>query len=268
METRARIPSFITDRTQSIVLGTLFAILAVVLVVVYVKNYRHNVNAKGDVVPVLVATHTIAAGTPASSIAGSVQLEHVLAANRASQAVAGLNQVSGRFVSENIYPGDQITLTRFRPLADQGLKGSISGKLRILEVTGDPDQLLSGTLQAGDHVDVLASIQVPGTSGDVPVTRVVLRDLKVLTTPTKEKTGALSSSKGTTSVQLELTDAQAQKLYYVVNNAVNWTFVLRPRAGVAQNSGATVDWAGTLLTGGLGPLEQRVIAQAKASGNR
>jgi Flp pilus assembly protein CpaB len=267
METRARIPSFITDRTQSIVLGTLFAILAVVLVVVYVKHYKSNVKSRGDVVPVLVATHTIAAGTPASSIAGSVQLEHILLGNRASGAVAALGDVRGKFVSENIYRGDQITLTRFRPLADQGITGQIAGKLRILQVTGDASQLLSGTLQAGDHVDVLASVQLPGTSGNVPVTRAVLRNLKVLTTPASKKGGAFSSSKGNISVLLRLTDAQAQKLYYIVNNA-DWTFVLRPRGGVASNSSSSVDWAGTLLSGGLGPVAQGVLSQAKASGNR
>jgi len=219
---------------------------------------------KGDVVPVLVATHNISAGTPASSIAGSVQLEHIVAGNRAAGAVSALPQVTGKFVSQNIYQGDQITFRRFQPLAAQGVKGSIAGKLRILEISGDPSQLLSGTVEAGDRVDVLASIQVPGASSNVPATRIVLRNIKVLTTPQAKKTGAFSSGKGNTTVLLQLTDEQAQKLFYIVNNA-DWTFVLRPRAAVASDSGASVDWANTLLSSGLGPAQQQVIAQAKAS---
>jgi Flp pilus assembly protein CpaB len=248
METRARIPTAISDRKQSIALGTVFAILAVVLVVVYVKNYRHDVNAKGDVVPVLVATGTIPAGTPASGIAGRVQLEHIIRGDLASGAVASLGGVKGMFASENIYPGDQITLRRFRPLAALGLKGAIGGRLRIVEITGDPNQVLSGTLQAGDHVDVVASIDDPVHNG-LKYTHIVLRNIKVLTTPEQKKQGAFSSSKGNTAVQLQLTDKQAQQLYWLTNNAF-WTFVIRPRKSVARNSKPSIDsWKTILATG-------------------
>lgn len=250
METRApRIPGFLSDRMRSVAIGTAFAVLAVILVVVYVKNYRNDVNAKGDVVPVLIATKAIPAATPGSEIAGSVAVRKVLRTDLAAGAVANLSAVRGSFVTQPIYRGDQLTMNRFQPLEKQGIKGQIEGRLRIIQASGSDSQLLTGVLKAGDHVDVVASFKL--SNSDTPLSRIILRNLTALTTPTRPSSGGLVTNSGNASVLLRMTDAQAEKFFYVEQNW-GWSFLLRPRVAVAKDGSSALQSAASLAKGPRG----------------
>src|SRR5918996_1120547 len=92
---------------------------------------------------------------------------------------------------------------------EHGVRAQISGNMRALEVPGDQHQLLAGTLAAGDHIDVVASLKYKladvspqtaqsGNRGDVErvASRVVLRDLLVLRAPIQPDVGSRVTSRG------------------------------------------------------------------------
>ena len=100
---------------------------------------------------------------------------------------------------EPLYKGEQVSQLRFRSQAERGVRAQLTGNLRAFQVPGTEHQLLAGTLQEGDRVDVVATINykfvnfgsVPqGTSNEeLTASRVVLRDLLVLRPPKQESTG-------------------------------------------------------------------------------
>src|SRR5262249_60942997 len=103
------------------------------------------------------------------------------------------------------------------------------------------NQLLAGTLQAGDHVDILADVKYKASAAiykdltgggapagtivdrDMVVTRIVLRDVKILQVSAG---GGGKVPIGSTApgnwVMLDLTDTQTQKMLWIQQNASWW----------------------------------------------
>ena len=72
-------------------------------------------------------------------------------------------------VAQALYAGDQVTVKRFSDLHAEGIRGELKGTMRAVQVPGDANQLLAGTLQAGDHVDLVANLKNdPAFSGRRP----------------------------------------------------------------------------------------------------
>jgi Flp pilus assembly protein CpaB len=121
--------------------------------------------------------------------------------------------------------------------------------------------VLAGTLQDGDHVDVVGSWNVP-ESDTRHYSRVVLRDLVVLEAPeTADTTEKLTDpNSGGYSVMLMLTDAQAQKLWWLAKNG-EWTLQLRP-TNDAADSPESAESAGSILMDGVNVTRLRTVAAA------
>jgi len=127
-----------------------------------------------------------------------------------------------------------VTLRRFTNVAAEGIRAQLKGTLRAVQVAGDPSQLLAGTLQAGDRVDVVANVRVNANS-TVAATRIVLRDLNVLSGPSDSAVAKVSSPGGSSSVILAVSDTQVQRLFFVMKNA-DWTLELRPVVDAADSA--------------------------------
>jgi Flp pilus assembly protein CpaB len=173
-----------------------------------------------------------------------MKLVHVPIGTVVPTAVARPTDLAGRVAVAPVYRGEQITLRRFAGLQQQGIVGDLSGRLRALQIAGDADQVLAGTLRNGDHVDVVASLKTP--TGQQPYGRTVLRNALVLRAPSGSSSqgGAASSYSAT----LRVTDAQAQTLFFVIKNG-DWSFVLRPMVH-ATNGSDLVDSVQSVLRGG------------------
>jgi Flp pilus assembly protein CpaB len=124
-----------------------------------------------------------------------------------------------------IYANEQITPRRFGASGAQGMRSVLRGDLRAITVGGDARQLLAGTLRAGDHVDVVVNDK---TNSQNPRTRVAVSNLVVLTPPGAEGTSGQATD-GSVQATLQLTDKQAQVLWWVVKNG-DWSLLLRPAA--------------------------------------
>lgn len=236
-----------TYRTRNIVIAIGLALVAMMLTLLYVTNYRRSVQHGAASVQVYVASQDIPAGTTGADIVKQHEL-HALSVPRSDVvpgAISSPQQIDNLVVTEPVYSGEQVTLRRFATHSQQGVRAQLHGPMRAIQIAGNPNQLLAGTLQAGDHVDLVASVHYPDPSSSATTSRVVLSDLLVLVAPTaptaaSKLASAPSSTSATDSVMLQITEAQIHKLFYVVSNDV-WSLDLRPVADATDTAPSNDD---------------------------
>jgi pilus assembly protein CpaB len=240
-----------TYRIRNVVLAVALAALAAMLTSFYVANYKRSVQAAEEGVTVYVASQDIAAGTPGAQVISGSLLEEreVEKRNVIPGAIASPDQIRELVAVQPVYAGEQVSTRRFATQAERGVRAQLTGNQRAVQLAGDPNQVLAGTLKAGDRVDVVGTWLLP-ESGQRHVSRVVLRDLLVL------KVGAgsdveskLAADGGSHSVQLALTDSQASKLFWVSQNG-KWTLQLRPPTD-AEDSAEAIETDQSLAFDGL-----------------
>jgi Flp pilus assembly protein CpaB len=222
-----------TYRVRNIVLAVALAAMAALLVTFYVANYKKTVQQGEANVTVYVATKKIEAGTSGGeALRGSfLRSEKVARRSVVPGAISNPAQVEDLVVTEAVYPGEQVTVSRFRPVQQRGVRAQLAGNQRAFQLAGDGNQLLAGTLKAGDRVDFVGNFKVKQLREDkeeIAVTRIVMRDILVLSAPN----GAAAASKlnaggGGHAVQVAVTDAQVRKLFYMIQNG-SWHLALRP----------------------------------------
>jgi Flp pilus assembly protein CpaB len=238
-----------TYRIRNILIAVGLALVAMMLTLFYVTNYKRSVQHSTTGVTVYVAARDLTAGTPGSDIVKQKDLrtETVQQRDVVPGAISSPGQVSGLVLAAPVYAGEQVTLRRFSDVLAQGIRGQLKGTLRAVQVAGDPNQLLAGTLTAGDHVDLVANLRLESNT-TTTATRIVLRNLTVLTAPNDPALGKVSSASGGTSAILAVTDTQVQRLFFVLKNA-DWTLELRPVVGSVDSS-ERVDTLNTVLQAG------------------
>jgi Flp pilus assembly protein CpaB len=249
-------------RVKNIGIAVALAALAAILTSVYVVNYKRHVQHGEDKVPVLVAARDIPAGTSGAEIIDQKMLKQQTVPRKAvvAGAISSPDQLSQYIATQDVFEGEQVSTRRFAPPREQGIRAQIKGTQRAYQVEGDSHQLMAGTLKAGDHVDLVATwgIKNPSQSGsssdDAIVSRVVLRDLLVLTPAAGDAaTTAVTANQQTASVQLRMTDAQVIKMIWVQKNSVDngqgWHLSLRPPNGSLDSANTYMDSALMLFDG-------------------
>jgi Flp pilus assembly protein CpaB len=237
-----------TYRIRNVAIAIGLALVAMLLTLFYVINYRRSVQHAQATVQVYVASRNIAAGTPGSDIAHGHALR-VTAVPRRSVvpgAISDPNQIGSLVLTQPLFVGEQVTIRRFSDLGTEGIVGQLKGTMRAVQIPGDPNQLLAGTLKAGDHVDLVANLTLD-TNTSAHATRIVLRDLTVL-----QASGTTSSTPGGPSpnVIVAVTDTQVQRLYFVMKNT-DWTLELRPAVNAADSPERLDSLNSVLHSGGL-----------------
>ena len=246
-----------TNRLWQVVAAAGLALLAVLLTTFYVTNYKHHVQHAEAQVNVVLAAKDIPVDTPGSDLLSGKWLTKQTVPRRevVPGAISSPEQLRSLIATQPIYAGEQVTARRFGTPSERGVRAQIKGTQRALAVPGDAFQLLAGTLRTGDHVDIVGGWELDssGTStgaGAARVSRVIIRDALVLAAPTAPGKGGLSSSSNF-SVQLRVTDAQSQRLEWMVAHGKDWRLEIRPAADAA-NSPRWHDDAQTLLKDGAG----------------
>jgi Flp pilus assembly protein CpaB len=242
-----------TYRLRNIVIAVALAVLAAMLTTFYVANYKRTVQRGEKNVPVFVASQDIPAGTSAAQAfsQGLLQTREVPRRSVVPGAIAAPEDVDGKVATADIFAGEQVTARRFRPTEEGGIRAELSGNVRAVQVSGDGNQVLVGTLRKGDRVDLVGNFTVEFAEGEEEraFTRTVLRDLLVL----KSSAGSLAAEKvgtsGAFSVQLAMTDAQAQKFFYTTKNG-EWHLTLRSVRD-ADDSPESLETIDSILCDGL-----------------
>jgi Flp pilus assembly protein CpaB len=153
-------------------------------------------------------------------------------------------------VSDKVLAGEQVTSRRFVAPSERGIHAQLKGVQRAISVPGDKNQLLVGTLEDGDRVDLVATFAAP-ESAQLHFTRVVLRDVPVLRAPTSDAAAAekLATQDGAHSVLLKVTDTQVSKLHWVLSTAEDWHLELRPATDAADSPENVESWYSILREG-------------------
>jgi pilus assembly protein CpaB len=249
-----------TYRARNIFAAIGLAVLAALFVGFYVTNYKKTVEHSQQHVTVFVASRDIPEGTSGADAAskGFLKQEQVLRQSVVPGAISSSKQIEKLVAAQTTYAGEQISLTRFSDAAVQGIRGVLRGPMRAVQIAGDANQTLAGTLRVGDRVDIVANVKVGSDTSQRSISRIVLRNLRVLKAPTVSDTSAHLSGpvNGASPVLLAVTDTQVQKLFYVVKND-DWTLELRPIIKVSD-SPETVETQNTIVNDGLGPNQLRI----------
>ena len=236
-----------TYRIRNILIAIGLAVVAMLLVLLYVTNYKRSVQHDTTEVPVFVAAHDIAANTAGADIVAKHALRQVSIPKRdvVPGAISSVDQVRSLVLETPIYAGEQVTVRPFSDIAAQGIRAHLRGTMRAIQVPGSPDQLLACTLKEGVRVDVVGNLRLSADS-NAHATKIVVRDLRVLQSP-NESTAAKVRGARSSSVILAVTDTQVQRLWYAINNS-DWTLELRPVINPAD-SRERIDSISTVLGG-------------------
>ena len=259
-----------TYQLRNVVIAVVLGLLAAVLTMAYVTNYRKNVQHGQQDVGVLVASADIPAGTSGAAIVSGHMLIRKTIPRTAlvPGAISSPDQIAKLVSTQEVMVGEQVTKSRFGDANQLGVRAQLKGTLRAIQVAADPNQVLAGTLRAGDHVDLVGNMKVEsGAGSSTHYDRVVLRNVLVLRAPTvpDAKTSDLNTTQKY-SVMLAVTDSQASKLLFVVKNADpnyspdgGWALQLRPVTNGAD-SPENIESIYSILLDGLSPAERtRVI---------
>lgn len=249
-----------TYRMRNILIAVALAGFAALLVTFYISNYKKSVQHGQAQVSVYVAAQDIPQGTLGADVVskGWLKTEQLARTAIVPGAISSPDQIKALVAIAPVYTGEQVTTRRFGPAAQQGVAGQITATQRVFQLSGNPNQVLAGTLQPGDTVDFEAVVTVHftgnGSSGlsgsDLTFSRIVVRNLKVLQVQTGSSSGKIGGGNNTSAVMLRMTDAQAQKVAFGFAKGDYWTLILRP-ALKPQDSPSSIETAGTILTDGI-----------------
>jgi Flp pilus assembly protein CpaB len=263
-----------TYQLRNVVVAIVLGLLAVVLTAAYVTNYKKSVQHGQQDVGVLVASTDIPPGTSGAEVVSGHMLVQKTIPRTAvvPGAISSPDQIARLVSTQEVLAGEQVTTLRFGGANELGVRAQLKGTLRALQVAADPNQVLAGTLRAGDHVDLVGNMKIETAGGGDTkhYDRVVLRNLLVLRAPTlpDAKSADLSSTQKY-NVMLAVTDSQASKLLFVVKNADpnsspdgGWALQLRPVTNAAD-SPENIESIDTILLDGV-----RASQRARVIGGR
>jgi pilus assembly protein CpaB len=222
----------VSYRTRNILIAAGLGLLAVVLTLVYVSHAKNSSAAVvAAPVQVLVASRNVPIGTSGATLAGATWLttKSFQRSEVPAGAVTSKAQLAGLVAIQPTYKGEQLVAQRFGTTQQEGLLAVLHGANRVVQLPGDVNQVLAGTLKVGNTVDVVGSIKVPET-GQTHVSTTFLRGLLVVGAPDKPDSG-----QSQTSVELRVTSSQAQRLFWLEKNA-DWSLLLRPATKAIDKS--------------------------------
>jgi pilus assembly protein CpaB len=213
-------------KPKGILPAVALALAGTLLLVGYVRAAEGRASAGEDLVPVLVVTDTIPAGTAAADVAGHVRTQQVPAKVRTGGAVTQLAKLRGMVAAVDLLPGEQLNTARFVAPNELGRASVPKGMLEVT-VSLDPVRALGGQLTPGQQVAVLASSDDAG--GDGPQTHLILHDVKVTrvqsTEPTPVKDGRpdpTAAPTGTMLVTLALDAPAVEQVVFAAEHGRLW----------------------------------------------
>jgi pilus assembly protein CpaB len=217
--TRKRLdgPSFgglLATRQGAATLALLCALVAAAILIFAIGKYRHTVTGATKQDTVLVATTEIQKGTAAATVAAQrlYRVTPVLASQVSPGAIINAASLVGQVTVGTILPGQQLTAADFTT-GPIGIAAQLSPTERAVAVTLDPAHG-TGVLQAGDHVDVYASVTSP-----VPAVSLLVPDAVVLQAPAPTAAGSSGQSG---SLLLGVSMDLSPRVMWVFDNGKLW----------------------------------------------
>jgi pilus assembly protein CpaB len=249
-----------TSRIGAFGMAIVLAVAAGALVLVYLANHDSSLQSSSGKVSVLVATRTIPQFTPGNQVVdGQMFRESSVSRDAlADGAITDADQLKGLVARNDVYPGEQLTTNQFQRSDTTNVAVKLKADQRAVGFPVDPASGLIGQLQAGDHVDVIATFDVlpigknglPLTGGQaIPLTRTIVSDALVLTAPQPSSGGANGGGDSAhgPSLTLAIGTDDVNRVMFAQQKGAVW-FVLRP-PGSSQDVGTDVVDVDAVLRG-------------------
>jgi Flp pilus assembly protein CpaB len=245
---------------RNLLVAALLMLLGIVAVVSFIRGERQDLAAGKQQVQVFVAAKDIPVGTPADELqaGGFLQTKAVLRENAPPDAVGKVETIEGLVSNDPIYVGNYVTYKAFDKTAGLKPTAQIKGNERLFSVPVPSSADAAGLVRAGDRIDVMAALKVPGTQ--ITALHVVARDIEVIETPatlvpdTVEAKETAPSANGDRKLYvLKGTDEEMQNILLAISMADDYgiQFGLRPASGDAETTLAPVIPAWKLPEGGV-----------------
>ena len=206
-----------STRRGTILIAVGAAVLAGIVLLVYVRGYRQNVTASSAATSVLVARSLIEKGTP-GAVVGTEHLYQIASVPKTTLlagAYVDPSALRSGIAVSDIFPGQQLTAGDFAQTTNT-LDTEISGTQRALTLPIDPTRTLGGQLTAGDRIDIYFS----SSTG----VKQILQNVPVL--------GGANGG-GTVTVRV---DAKQAALLALADDTGKVWFTLRPTVGAPSQS--------------------------------
>jgi Flp pilus assembly protein CpaB len=227
-----------STRRGAITTAVVAALLAAILLFVFVQSYQKGGTSSSGNTPVFVASGYIPAGTPVSVIASAQLLSRTTVPSNhvVVGAISDPSVLRGEVAAVSIYPGQQLTAGDFTAKA-VGLASQLTGAQRAIAIPVDSAHGLVGYVAAGDHVDVLDDSGA-GRAGANGVS-LLAANVPVLVAPGSSGGNGIAGGGGNSNgnIILEVSARQASEFAYASDNGKVW-IILRPPLGALGTTAA------------------------------
>ena len=144
------------SRGWTLALGIAAAVLAAILLIAYLVQYRSSVNDSTAPTPVLVAKSLIPKGTSGTVIAEKQLFQAATLAKDDLKvgAISDPAYLNGRVAVADIFPGQQITTADLSAGLTDAIPTQLSGKQRAVAIPVSGARGLVGYVASGDRVDI------------------------------------------------------------------------------------------------------------------
>lgn len=210
--------SAFSNRRTAILVAVVSALLAAILIYLFVSHYQKNTPVAPPNSTVWVAKRYIPAGTPQSQIAagGLLKPTQVPATQAVLGAITDPSVVAGQTTSVAIEAGQQVTVGDFTKTPANPITAYIKGDQRGVAFTLDAEHGLTSYLQPSDTVDIMAlkgsstelllkNVTIIANSGGIVVLRLTDKQALIVTAASAADTLWLSmrpTINATSSIQV------------------------------------------------------------------
>jgi Flp pilus assembly protein CpaB len=224
-----------TSRGGAIAVGVAVAVIAAILLIVYIQKYQSSSDKTAVSVPVLIAKSLIVKGTPGTTVQtkGLYQSTSVPPDKVQAGAISDPSLLTGRLAILDIYPGGQLTLNNFTAEASSALNAQIVGRERGVTLAIDPVHGSLANVASGDHVDIYTQVTREGRL----VIQLFRANIVVLQSP-----GAAGGN-----VVLKAGTKDAANILFASTQTILY-FVIRPAAGAAPTAPSLADLSTVIAT--------------------
>jgi Flp pilus assembly protein CpaB len=232
---RERISRLFRNRGGAVAAGVGAAVVALILLVVYLNSYRSSVNSNKSAERVLVATKVIKAGTSGDLIArqGLYQVTAVQKDQLKLNAITDPSALADRVALADIFPGQQLTQDDFTTESQTGVAYQLVGRQRAIAIPTDTAHGVGGVVSTGNFVDVYMGVS--DSAGELVT--LLAQDVYVISAP----------AGGSGNFILRVPTSQTARFAFAADNTKIW-LVLRPQVGATTTPPSTVRLS-TLLAG-------------------
>lgn len=212
----------------ALVVAVVLGALSIVLIYKRIEGIKREYEQSAQLVPVLVASRTIAAGTVVTpGDVGTIDMpsQALSALAKSYYQTADRNLVENRKALADVKQGQIFQNYHFEQQSQTSKKmRQMAANLRAITVTVNPTNGLAGMLRPGDSIDVIVTENfeyanpgsLPGSPKEkLKVTRTLLRKVPIIATDAN--TEAASAYGDYTTITLGLTPDDVNRFYHATD---------------------------------------------------